>query len=384
MEEQHPPTPAPAPSPDATTLVSEERVRFKRRLKRVSIMVVLIVVAAHLLVGLGAGFLVVARYFAKPKVQFTAVKQVELKPEDRQHRLALDQLESMRPKPTLNNRIQSLKPTNLVLPELPKVPLDTAIPIDTSSIVVGQIEGLADAAQGSGSGSAAGGLFGGAGKAGSGLLEGHIYDLKQTKARTDSGMNPGLYEDAIKQFANKGESALKRYFVAPGRLYLTKLAISRIDANLAPAAFNAQDVMKPNMWVAVYKGRVIAPSTGKFRFQGYGDILLVWINGKLVYDGCGHPITALHNKPAPEFDAEQGKAYDMQIAMGSNPSRSPNRPSMFGVYLQIQKVDGTKPYWFRMTSAPTLKGEAKVGVDGPIWLPSPTTNTPGSITGVGL
>ncbi|MDD5200855.1 MAG: hypothetical protein PHC88_13745 [Terrimicrobiaceae bacterium] len=369
------PGPDATPASDGAILVSEERLRFKRRLKRVSLLVVLIVVAAHFLVGLGAGFLVVARYFAKPKAQFTSVKQVEMKPEDRQHRVALDQLESMRPKPTLNNRIQSLKPTTLTLPELPKAPVNTDIPIDTSAIVTGQIDGLGQSGSGTGSGTS-GGFFGGAGKAGSGLLEGSFYDLKQTRAGSNTGMTTEEYKKVLRQVVEKGDPILKRYYVAPGKLYLTKIEIPTMNAEAAPAAFNVQNKVQPKMWLAVYKARVIAPASGKFQFKGGADdIILVWFNNQFVFDGSIIEVSPLFRKPGVEFTTIRGKTYDMTVMVGECPGGN------FNAALQIQKMDGTPPYWFRMVADRSNKEK---GPSGPIWRPAPTLNTPSSLTGVGL
>ncbi|HVE15161.1 MAG TPA: hypothetical protein VNB29_00430, partial [Chthoniobacterales bacterium] len=86
MHEEEQPTQPASVSTDASVMISEERARFRRGVKRVSILVVLIVVGAHLLVGVGAGIWVVARYFDKPKPVFTS-KPVEMKPEPPKHML---------------------------------------------------------------------------------------------------------------------------------------------------------------------------------------------------------------------------------------------------------------------------------------------------------
>lgn len=383
----------PSASAEATVLVSEERVRFRRGVKRVSITVVLIVVAAHLLVGLGAAVFVVARYFDKPKAQFTQVKQVEMKPEEAKHRLQMAEVESMKPKPSLNNRIQSLKPSALVLPSLPNVPVDTAIPIDTSAAPSSALAaGVSAVGTGTGSGS---GFFGSAGSVGSGLLEGTLYDLKQMKDGSDSKMDLGKYDSEMRRVADRGPNGvLSKYFAAPVKLYLPHLAIPQIGAKDAPSAFKVADKVQPKMWLAVYNGTVIAPESGHFMFDGFADdVLLVWVNRRLVFDGglfWYSPIGGDRGKrKTPAFTMQKGSSYNLQIAIGERPG------GYFIAWLQAKNMQTGKAFWVRVTSEPVNWDSAKPfwkgsdvppGADpnGPIWLPASVSKSASSISGVGL
>ncbi len=317
---------------DAALLVSEERARFRRRVKRISFLVVVIVIAAHFLVGVGASIFVVARYFAKPKAQFTAVKQIEMKPEE-QHRRSMEQVESMRSKPVVNNRIQSLKPSALVLPDLPKVPVDAPIPIATNA---------AAAAQGTGSGQGAGsgqgtGFFGGAGLVGSGLLEGTLYDLKQSKAGRPTGMTPEKYSNEIKAFAygNWNMSRFAQYFKGPNPLFTRQIYIPVMPAEEGPKAFNVADQVQPKMWVALYHATVVPPTSGRFRFVGCcDDVMIVRFNRKVVLDGSLTNLSIWHGREKPylypnmnKMDAavgdwvtvKAGVSYPIEILIGERP-----------------------------------------------------------------
>ena len=58
-----------------------------------------------------------------------------------------------------------------------------------------------------------------------------------------------------------------------------------MTADAAPAAFEVQNEVQPRRWVVVYRGAVQAPKTGKFRFVGAGDdLLLVRLNGRVLFD----------------------------------------------------------------------------------------------------
>jgi hypothetical protein len=357
------------PASDVSIGVTDERARFRKHLKRLTIMVVLIVVGLHLLAGVGAGVLVVARYLIKPAARFTATAPpVDMKPENRKHRLDMDKLASMRPKPSVNNRIQSLKPSALALPSLPKVPVDTTIPL-TTDVAAGDFDGFGKPQMGSGSGEGTN-PFGSSEAGASGLLEGTLYDFKQTRGRSPTHFEPDKYLAAVAEYAKGKTSVLNRYFAAPVKLYLARLYIPEIKAEEAPAAFKVQDKVQPRMWLAVYQGRVIAPESGTFRFTGGADdILLVWIDGKFVFDGSlkGQTVTEYNGQSEGlPFTVEKGKTYDLRVAVGECPG------GVFHAFLRVQKMDGTEPYLFRMTPDPPPKDEK----EGPVWVPAPVERKP--------
>lgn len=275
-----------APPPEEPTPEALEEERVRRRRRKLIASVIVASIAVHLVFGVLAGFWIVARFFEKPKAQFQVQKQVSIEPEKRQHRMQTEQMESLRPKPVYNNRIASLRPTALSLPELPKVPVEEIVAIDTEALISDTMDVPTTSRVGQGTG-AGGGFFGGAGKAGTGLLEGTFYDLKQTNNGRPSGVNANNYGKVIKSFGRSfQESVLKRYFQAPTKLYATRILMPFMVAAEAPKAFGVADKVQPSQWVVLYKGRVKAPESGRFRFVGTcDDILLVRFDNRFVLEG---------------------------------------------------------------------------------------------------
>ena len=145
-------------------------------------------------------------------------------------------------------------------------------------------------------------LFGGSGYSGDELI-GTFYDLKQDRKRKPTEIaemiasikdpyNSSIQEAAcriVRRFVSSGcdERKLKDYFKAPKLKYGTAFMMPPMAAAAAPLAFGVQDDVKPSYWVCHYKGKIAAPESGKFRFCGIGDdLLIVRVGGKIVLDAC--------------------------------------------------------------------------------------------------
>ncbi len=118
-------------------------------------------------------------------------------------------------------------------------------------------------------------------------LEGTFYDLKQTVSGAATGMSPALCKKMLGEFVNKGWNAglLSRFYQAPTKLYASCFYLPICKAEEAPYAYGVEDRVQASMWVAVYRGKVKAPKSGRFRFVGLGDdALAVRFNGKTVFD----------------------------------------------------------------------------------------------------
>ncbi len=118
-------------------------------------------------------------------------------------------------------------------------------------------------------------------------LEGTFYDLKQTVSGAETGMSPSLCKKTLGEFVNKGWNAgvLARFYKAPTKLYASCFYLPICKAEEAPFAYGVQDRVKASQWVAVYRGKVVAPKSGRFRFVGLGDdALAVRFNGRTVFD----------------------------------------------------------------------------------------------------
>ena len=116
-------------------------------------------------------------------------------------------------------------------------------------------------------------------------LVGILYDLKQSQAREPMPMTIPAYGKLIDEFISKGwdEGVLNRYFRAGRPLYTTQVFIPLMSAGAAPKAFGVETIVKPMFWGVHYKGQVSAPTSGAWRFWGYGEeVCSVAINGKNV------------------------------------------------------------------------------------------------------
>lgn len=103
-------------------------------------------------------------------------------------------------------------------------------------------------------------------------------------------MDAEAYKPVVAQFCRSwNTNLLEKYFKADRPLYLTHLWIPSSGANSAaeaPKAFGVQDKCKPSQWIAHYKGRITAPESGKYRFWGCGDdILVVRVDNRTILDG---------------------------------------------------------------------------------------------------
>ena len=118
-------------------------------------------------------------------------------------------------------------------------------------------------------------------------LVGTFYDLKQTRAGKATDLDVNGVAAVINDFVTHGwrESAFNKYFKAPNTVYQSKLYIPSMSADGAPAAFNCADQVQPGRWAVVYRGMITPPHSGKYRFVGHADdILVIRFNGKNVFD----------------------------------------------------------------------------------------------------
>jgi hypothetical protein len=112
------------------------------------------------------------------------------------------EFDAARPKPSFTDKMSTARPTEFSLPDLPTLPIDTAVDIDPSDIVSDQLAALAGAGAGSGSGS------GGGGKGGSAVSFFGVSDMATRVAivmdvsDTMFDRQPGKF-DAVKQEATK-------------------------------------------------------------------------------------------------------------------------------------------------------------------------------------
>jgi hypothetical protein len=129
-------------------------------------------------------------------------------------------------------------------------------------------------------------LFGGDAGSG-GELVGTFYDLKQKPNRMPVTMDDPRYCATLKTFfeSNWDEDLLEEFFQAPGKKFATAFMMPTMDAKTAPENFGVADVVEPKHWVIHYKGEFAAPETGRYRFVGLADdVLVVRVGRDIVLD----------------------------------------------------------------------------------------------------
>jgi hypothetical protein len=327
---------------DASTVAGPPRRSIWRRILGNRFLFISIVV--HLLFGLGAAVLVVQRYTATRKLTFKggppspnpATRAIE-------HKVQMAKKQSTTSAPATAKRITTTGLSKVTLPEMPAMPKVSSAPTKMAGV------GGAGVASSMGAAGPAGGAPGGAGATMFGLrevhgggLQGTFYDLKQTNGKRPSGMNPGKYGETVVKFVKGGwnESELSVFYKAPTSLYSTQILIPDLAATEGPKAFQVENVVQPKMWVALYKGEVIAPESGTFYFVGAGDdVLLVRFNKVTVLNACwnindpslakttGHYTYGWTGQPGgftkgDAIQVEKGRSYPIEILVGEQPGGS--------------------------------------------------------------
>lgn len=297
MANSRPPTPLSTVTHDAQTVV-----RKKRTLReKIGTGPLFISIVFHLILVI-VGFLWVFRIIIpeEEKVDFMPASGGGGSPlsesKAKQHRVRMTQ-------PNMS-RVAALGATsNLVLPDPDESSSISSVGDMSPSSLAGGMGGSGTGGgKGTGDGKGIGaGLGSGLGN-GSGMknpfgmltldkdaLVGTFYDLKQNKDGSPTGFQEKETLQAISEFVTRGNwniRLLDKYFKAPNTLYQTKLYIPIMDAAEAPNAFGCGNDVQPVNWVALYRGYVTPPRSGKFRFVGRADnVLVIRFNSKVVLDG---------------------------------------------------------------------------------------------------
>ena len=142
-------------------------------------------------------------------------------------------------------------------------------------------------------------------------LSGTLYDLKKKRNGAPSGVTPedklGVVDALAVFFKNWNESELYKYYSNGTRRYASHWYLPVARAKCGPIVYDVGNPeenvekwdCKPAAWVAVYRGRVTAPRSGKFRFIGTGDdFLAVRFDKKTVLE-AGYCIPSLYDKANP-------------------------------------------------------------------------------------
>ena len=283
--------------------MSDSKNKFVRYIRRMGAGSMLISIIIHVIIGIVATVWVVSSIQPQRKALF---KGGDNAPSAVQHPVKMS---NTQPKlDTLTKRLSVDTPNSAVsLPDLPTTP-DSALSSPSLST-------------GPGAPGGAGGLkgplmpmFGFKEAQAGGSFSVRLYDLKQFpshKPNPDLGkLNAtGLIRQEVQKFIKNGWSSayLSKFLRAPITLFPGQIFVPEIFSEEAPKAFGADQYIKVKpdaCWVALYKGRVSPPVSGKFRFVGVGDdILIVRLDGRIVLDAGGQIMTNFKtDRPSNAYD----------------------------------------------------------------------------------
>jgi hypothetical protein len=153
-------------------------------------------------------------------------------------------------------------------------------------------------------------------------LEGTFNDLR-TEADGSTpvpGMGIPAYTRFLQSFQGNGWNVTIPHYVSPVKLYATHFLFPAIASTESGAAFQSR-THPDGCWVATYKGSIVPPEGGSFRFVGFGDnIMIVVLDGRLVLDASDHGYTG-HGR--------QGAGADISFP------RKRGTPLYFGDWFQV-------------------------------------------------
>ncbi len=308
-------------------------------------------IGVHLLFLAGAAYYVVQQYQLRSKLTFQGGPPTTNPSKHAvEHKVSMAKQRKTMSAPAQAKRIVTTGLAKISLPEMPAMPTANEIIPGKMAGMGGTGIGLGPPGGGMGNGGGGGGtmpLFGFREKQGGGALMGYLYDFKQSREHQPTGMDIGKYSEELTKFCQEGwnEGLISKYFKSPKPLYLTQVFIPDMIADEAPKAFDVDKgphKVEPKMWVAIYKGKVISPITGKFHFVGFADdILEVRFAGKHVFSGGCHLMggpasegkyvydfldaqrqgwyAGMGDRVSPPISVSQGQEYDIEIMIGEEP-----------------------------------------------------------------
>ena len=165
-------------------------------------------------------------------------------------------------------------------------------------------------------------------------FEGTLYDFKRTRRGTLAIMDGTQMLLLVKDFLvdDWNENVFARYYRSPKKLFATTIFLPSITSHKGPTAYGESD-MGAYWYLLHYKGKIVHPKGGRFRFHFVGDnLMFIRLNGKLFGDfarmaemSAGFEktsfVTPYHMGHWPAyrtkwFDLEPGVPLDMEVLFG--------------------------------------------------------------------
>lgn len=389
-------------APASVATVAPEPVKKVSLWKRIDGKFLVISVAAHVLFGVIAAYVIVQTY-NKHKLTFIG-SPPSPNPSQRslEHEVKMAKRKNAMPAPASVKRVVSTGVAKITLPEMPAMPVVNAnMPTSSMSGMAGTGFGVSAMSTGGQGGGGGGGMFSVFGVRDSHVngLVGQFYDLKRTKFRQDSKISKDDYANELVRFVKGGwnETLLEKYLKGSRKLYATQIFFPRIDSHEGPKAFGSEYAEPPGLWVALYKGQVSPPENGTYYFVAAGDdVMVVKFNGRVVLDNSLYgqsTVKATDNYKYPNFtyvnngfqkslpiSVTKGEYYDIEVLIGDQ------TPLDVWAFLMIQKSGveykkdgGGAPILpvFKLspdkTRAPASgdKSSPPYQEDGPVWFSKP-------------
>ena len=206
--------------------------------ERLGISFLAISIAAHVLFGVVAAYLIVQTSQVKRKQAFAGTPSRSNAPERAiEHRVQMEKKRQTMSAPATRRVTTISSNTKVALPSVPTMPRFNSAVAPMSMTAMGGT-GLGSSMGGSGGGGGGLSLFGiRDSKRGAGL-EGTFYDLKQTGMRQPTNMTPETYGKILTDFAIGGfnEGVLSRFYKSTRPLATTQIWIPQIYTDSGPAA----------------------------------------------------------------------------------------------------------------------------------------------------
>lgn len=209
-----------------------------------------------------------------------------------------------------------------------------------------------------------------------GTLTGVLYDLKRNKSGKD--IDAAKKANDMKKKTNYGSEVMldfsrsfnmssfdRKFSKSSQSLYASYFIIPSQSAKVAPKSFSAEKEIQPELIVAGYTGSYKPQESGRFRFVGKADdVLLVRVNKKLVLDASwavdryskwrpsanakkanegGQPKHFGLSQPRVTgdwFELREGVSTEIDVVIAEIPG------GWFGAYLLIEKEGELKPRVF--------------------------------------
>lgn len=175
-------------------------------------------------------------------------------------------------------------------------------------------------------------------------LEVTFYDLKVKKDGTFTAVGENLYEknssvkslkdfeSIINRFQSSGwkQNDFDEYYSAPLKRYASALMTPYERSTICPKSFGVADKVEACYWATYYTGNIRPLESGKYRFCGQGDdVLLVKINGEIVLDAS----LDLKTWSSWKSDEKESGIYSLRLYKNAS---GDNNGIVYGDWIQME------------------------------------------------